>query len=371
MAEAREYKISAFVISYNREDLIETCLKSLRFADELIVIDSSSTDGTVEIASRYADRVVVVPWTPTVEEIHAYALSLCQHDIIVFLDDDEVLSVEAIELIKQRARVPGFGILALPVRHYILGRHDEHAYYWPERQIRAFQRDKVSFGSKVNFGIRFETDAIVQVGLDTGVCCHNLSYKSTFEWIDKANRYTFVPNRAAEFKFNIDSKLDDYAVARVGFWSGKKTASTPYTDAVSVLRALYDIVYAAKIVEASIGVFPDTDFKQICEGFNRELDAYSRSVGDRLSAEALVETREDAALDAAKAQRAKEQGSRVEELLQELDRLKAACAEQDILIARLRENESDLERTIRAMQRALAEAARAPAETFGGSVGSP
>jgi len=61
-------KLSAVVVSYNRALLIGTCVRALGFADEVIVVDKSSTDGTAEIAAKYADRVITVPWSPTVEE---------------------------------------------------------------------------------------------------------------------------------------------------------------------------------------------------------------------------------------------------------------------------------------------------------------
>ncbi len=106
-------KISGFVISYNRADVIETCLRSLGFVDELIVVDKSSDDGTVDIARRYADKVAVVPWSPVVEDTRDYALSLCSHDFIVFLDDDECLSPDAIKIHPTRGRQPDRGCLSL------------------------------------------------------------------------------------------------------------------------------------------------------------------------------------------------------------------------------------------------------------------
>ena len=84
--------ISGFVIAYNRASLVGTSLRSLRFVDELIVIDKSSTDDTPAIARRYADKVFTVPWSPTVEETRAFALEQCRHDWIAFLDDDEMLN---------------------------------------------------------------------------------------------------------------------------------------------------------------------------------------------------------------------------------------------------------------------------------------
>ena len=93
-------KISAFVISYNRATILGTCLRGLAFADELIVVDKSSTDGSRAIADAHADRVITVPWTPTVEETRTLALSLCRHEWILFMDDDECLSPEASDRIR-------------------------------------------------------------------------------------------------------------------------------------------------------------------------------------------------------------------------------------------------------------------------------
>src|SRR5512137_1109685 len=74
-AKAHLMPISGFVVAYNRAALLGTCLRSLRFADELIVIDKSSTDDTPRIARRHADRVITVPFSPTVEETRSLALA--------------------------------------------------------------------------------------------------------------------------------------------------------------------------------------------------------------------------------------------------------------------------------------------------------
>ena len=57
----RRYKLSAVVVSYNREEMIGTVLRGLQFADEVILLDKSSTDRTAEIGGAFADRVVRAP----------------------------------------------------------------------------------------------------------------------------------------------------------------------------------------------------------------------------------------------------------------------------------------------------------------------
>src|ERR1700751_1940422 len=99
-------KISAFVICHNRVDTIGTCLRALRFADDLIVVDKSSADGSPAIARGIADHVAPIPWTPTVEESRALPLSLCRHDWILFMDDDECLSPGAEHAIRTELQNP-------------------------------------------------------------------------------------------------------------------------------------------------------------------------------------------------------------------------------------------------------------------------
>ena len=87
--DRQEERLSACVISYNRAAILGTCLRALHFADEVLVIDKTSTDGAQAVAARLADRVVTVPWSPTVEETRAQAVAACRHDWILLLDDDE------------------------------------------------------------------------------------------------------------------------------------------------------------------------------------------------------------------------------------------------------------------------------------------
>ncbi|MGB1298961.1 MAG: glycosyltransferase family 2 protein [Psychrobium sp.] len=92
-SHCRKHPISCFVIACNEEDRIERCLASLvGWVDELIVLDSGSTDNTVEIAKRYA-TVHQTDW-PGYGPQRNRALTLCQHDWVLNIDADEVMSNE-------------------------------------------------------------------------------------------------------------------------------------------------------------------------------------------------------------------------------------------------------------------------------------
>ena len=257
-ADAKDHlsraKLSVFVISYNRKALISACLAPLSFADELIVIDKSSTDGTAEIATRYAHRVITVPWSPTVEDTRAFALSQCTHDWILALDDDECLSEEAVAFIEQELLAPRAEIYGIAQRHYILGIHDERAYYWPEFQPRLFQRGAVDFVPTVHGGYVFHSACRYDVPPDEGVCVHHLSHGDVSEWVEKTNRYTSMPDR-----LRVDRTCDDliqFAHERIDFWGRQTRDPTPgdYPNAVALLRATYDMIDRLKVWEEEKGL---------------------------------------------------------------------------------------------------------------------
>ena len=256
-------KLSVFVVSYNRASMLRTCLMALGFADEIIVVDKSSTDDSPAVAASLADRVISVPWSPTVEETRAFALSQCSHEWVLCLDDDECLSPEAVLFIDAELRAPRADIYFLPLRHYILGRHDERAYYWPETHPRLFHRDCVTFTNTVHAGIVRRSDQSFTVPAQGGVCIHHLSHHDVAEWIDKTNRYTSRPDRARPASGERDLTL--FAHQRIDFWISRTQLDDgdDYPAAVALLRAVYEMVDRLKVWEETAGPGGDLLFPRI------------------------------------------------------------------------------------------------------------
>jgi glycosyltransferase involved in cell wall biosynthesis len=257
-------KISAFVIAFNRANILGTCLRALEFADELIVVDKSSTDGSRAIAEAYAD-VVTVPWTPTVEETRTLALSLCRHEWVLFLDDDECLSAAAAGRILSELEDPSADIYEFPLRHYILGQHDERAYYWPEHHVRLFRRGAVTFSRTVHAGIMRHSERVMRFPVSDGVCIHHLSHSDVSGWIEKTNRYTSRADRVG-IKAGPDG-FAAFAHQRIDYWMGRTKDDAPdgYPAAAALLRAVYDMVDAVKSWEAERGLDGAALFAQTCK----------------------------------------------------------------------------------------------------------
>lgn len=271
--------ISGFVIAYNRAELLRTCLRSIRFVDELIVIDKTSTDDTPRIARRYADRVITVPWTPTVEETRNFALDRCRHEWIAFLDDDEMLTPEAIEYLRA-PRVPDAPLaVALPRRHWILGSFDPSAYYWPEHQVRFFRKGAVVFGPVVHGGIELRTDQVEHVPALSQICIEHLSHVDTKQWIERTNRYTSRPARVSAEPEGAD--MIDFAHQRIDHWLARSHHSdrNDYPAAVALLRAIYDMVDRIKAWEAQRGHNGAAAFQARCSELERAYDELESRLG--------------------------------------------------------------------------------------------
>lgn len=133
---------SAFIICYNEEARIEACLKSVSWCDEIIVVDSGSSDKTVEIARRYTDKIYQRSWTNYVEQ-KQFALEKCTSEWVLNIDSDEEVSDELRdEFLAQAAagidpEVNGF-LLNRVV--YYLGRFWRRGGWYPENRLRIARR---------------------------------------------------------------------------------------------------------------------------------------------------------------------------------------------------------------------------------------
>ena len=96
--------VSVFIICFNEENNIRRLLDSCRDMDEIVIVDSGSSDNTVKIAREYTDKIFINEW-PGYAKQKAYAMSLCQNDWVLNLDADEELSDALVrrfhEVIKQ------------------------------------------------------------------------------------------------------------------------------------------------------------------------------------------------------------------------------------------------------------------------------
>lgn len=182
-------KISACVISYNEEDKIEYCLKSLsKVADEIIVVDSLSTDKTVEIASKYTDKIYRQKFLGHVEQKNL-AVSKANHDWIISLDCDERLTAELCNsILNVKEKLDTADAYRMARRTFYIYRWLNHCWY-PDRKIRLFNRCTARWGG-VNPHDRVEVNGNNIVTLNGDI--QHYSFDSISEHLRTIDNFTEI-----------------------------------------------------------------------------------------------------------------------------------------------------------------------------------
>ena len=143
-------KLSVTIITRNEEAQIGDCLESVRWADEIIIVDTGSVDGTVELCSRYTPFVYSRPWEGYAAAKNA-AIALATGDWILSLDADERASGglrQEIVTLRQQLPATRAAGYAVPRRNYLWGRWLRYGGLYPDYQIRLFKRGKGGFKAR-------------------------------------------------------------------------------------------------------------------------------------------------------------------------------------------------------------------------------
>jgi glycosyltransferase involved in cell wall biosynthesis len=140
-------KLTVTVITKNEERNISDCLMSVSFADEIIVIDSGSTDKTVEIARHFTDKVIYNPWPGHIEQKN-FAVEKSSNNWILSIDADERVSDELRDGIMNAMKEPKSDIFGYEMSRkvFYLGRWIEHSGWYPDYRVRLFRKDAGYWG---------------------------------------------------------------------------------------------------------------------------------------------------------------------------------------------------------------------------------
>jgi len=139
-------KITVTVRTYNEAANIRACLGSVTWADEIIVVDSESTDATVAIAREFTDKVIVRPWAGHIATSQ-YVTDQAANLWVFSIDADERLSpalcdeIRALDLEKT-----SHDAFEMPRLHKFMRRWINHSGWYPDRNIRLFRKDRCYWG---------------------------------------------------------------------------------------------------------------------------------------------------------------------------------------------------------------------------------
>ncbi|MGD0819306.1 MAG: glycosyltransferase family 2 protein [Desulfomonilia bacterium] len=241
-------KLTVLIPCFNEERNMEECLKSVSWADEIFIVDSYSTDRTLDIAKAYTDRIVQHEFINDAVQKN-WAIPQATYDWILIVDCDErvppELRDEIIDLLSNDQLKDGYWIFR---KNYLMNKHVKYSSWGNDSVLRLFRKSKGRYEEK-----RVHGEIILS---NTGVLNSTLDHytvPSMGEWVNKINRYTLYK---AQDKYDKGITfpvlymlvrpplrfLKDY-VLRLGILDGWRGFL------ISAMGAFADLVMTAKLLE--------------------------------------------------------------------------------------------------------------------------
>lgn len=209
-------KISFYVITKNEEKNIKRCLKSIKnVADEIVVVDSGSSDHTVSIAKNFGARVFKIKFNDSLSELRNFALSKTRYDWVLTLDSDEVLSPQLQQIIPKIIRQYNCSGFWFTRRHYITPqKYLKHGYFYPDYQLRLFRNKKnLSYAGRLHEKLNIPKQDTCYLPYHIDHFARNPKYNSLWT-IFKIGWY--VKLQAKEY---LNQKMSVLSFLLMGLWS--------------------------------------------------------------------------------------------------------------------------------------------------------
>jgi glycosyltransferase involved in cell wall biosynthesis len=183
--------LSVVLITLNAAPQLEPCLESARWADEILIVDTGSSDGTAELAARFGARIIQHPWLGF-GPMKNFAVGQARHDWVLCLDADERVTPELRINIETALAQPRFPAFRFPRRNRFLGRWLRHGEGYPDWSLRLFDRRRAHWSDDA---VHEKVVCAEPAGTLAGDLLHESGEKLP-AYLDKQNRYTTLQAEA-------------------------------------------------------------------------------------------------------------------------------------------------------------------------------
>ena len=181
--------ISAYIIAFNEAEKVRAAIESVQWADEIVLIDSWSTDGTAELAEKLGAKVVQVEFKGF-GDLRNHAIAACTHEWIFSLDADERCTPEAAHEIRTIIQnEQALDAYHTPRRNFFMGRWIKHSGWYPNyRQPQLFRKGRMHYDMKpVHEGYVLQSNKPLG---HMASAIWQFPFKNMAEVMHKANRYS-------------------------------------------------------------------------------------------------------------------------------------------------------------------------------------
>lgn len=245
--------ISAVLTVRNEEKKIEECLESIKWADEIIVVDDGSTDKTRQIAQKYTKKVFAHKSVGYVEPARNFAISKATGEWILIVDADERIPESLANKLSEISHLEtNASVVAIPRRNIIFGKWIQHTGWWPDHQIRFFRKQVITWPSEIHKKPEIMGD-VLQLEAKAEYSITHFHYDSISEFLERMNRYTDIEAKEI-IKSNSDFAWTDIISKPFNEFLSRFFARNGYKDGLhglvlAFLQAVSMLVVSLKVWE--------------------------------------------------------------------------------------------------------------------------
>ncbi len=247
--------LSVIITTKDHGSIIERALKSVKFADEIVVVDLESSDNTVEIVKKYTDRVFSHKNLGYVEPIRNFSISKAKGDWILIIDADEEVSsglrkaLKSIVQADNQDEIPD--CFYLPRQNLIFKKWIKKAGWWPDYQLRFFRKGHVEWSDQIH-SVPITKGEVKEFPAQEKYSLIHHNYQTVSEFIDRFNRYSSIQAEEREKDESLGSvdilkEFTDSFLNRMFAQKGVEEGS--HGVSLSILQSTSDAVARMKVWE--------------------------------------------------------------------------------------------------------------------------
>ncbi len=249
--------VSVVINTKNAEKTLSRAIRSVKFADEVIVVDMNSHDRTKEIAQSFTSKIYSFKDVGYVEPARNFAISKATSDWILILDADEEVSPGLAEFVSTISKIDVNAeevndCYFIPRKNVIFGKWIEHTGWWPDYVLRLFKKGRVTWNDQIH-AVPKHTGSVKRLPATKEYVLIHHHYQTISEFIDRLNRYTThqadTNSKTENTRTNIINTFSDELVSRL--FAQKGIDDDIHGVILSFLQALYQFTVQAKKLEKS------------------------------------------------------------------------------------------------------------------------
>ncbi|MCB9812877.1 MAG: glycosyltransferase family 2 protein [Pseudomonadales bacterium] len=272
-------KLSVVINTKNAETSLEAALQSVKFADEIVVVDMKSTDNTVLIANKFTKKVYTHDDVGYVEPARNFAISKAKGDWVFILDaDEEVPKKLATTILDIISEIPESGEKSgnkigkavadcyyIPRQNLIFGKWIEKTGWWPDHVLRLFRKGHVEWSDDIH-SIPITSGEVKELPAQKDIAIIHHNYQHVNQYITRMNHYSSI--QAKEFvhdskDIQIDSKFifkKFYSELLSRLFAQRGINDGSHGLCLSLLQSISEASVAMKVWD--LNGFPETDKAQ-------------------------------------------------------------------------------------------------------------